>query len=89
MNTYLAIITTVLVITQVIRLVQNTIQLRRQKILFEKQLGQISDITEEDFQIQRKFYRVGVEAFDLFLTAFYNKATEAIINDRRTDREPD
>lgn len=61
MNKYLAIITTVLVITQVIRLVQNTIQLRRQKILFEKQLGQLDDITEEDFQIQKKYYRLQVE----------------------------
>ena len=30
MNTYLAIITTVLVVTQVIRVTQNAIQLRRQ-----------------------------------------------------------
>lgn len=64
MNIYLAIITTVLVITQVIRLVQNTIQLRRQKILFEKQLGQLGEITEEDFQIQKKYYRLSVEWFE-------------------------
>jgi hypothetical protein len=62
-DTYLSIITTVLVITQVIRLVQNTIQLRKQDILFKKQLGQISDVTEEDFQIQRLFYRKGLECF--------------------------
>ena len=61
MNNYIAIITTVLVITQIIRLVQNTIQIRRQKILFEKQLGQLEDITEEDLQIQKKYYRLQVE----------------------------
>ena len=63
MNTYLAIITTVLVITQIIRLVQNHIQLRRQKTIFEKQLGDLADleIQKEDFEIQRKAYRLIVE----------------------------
>lgn len=36
MNTYLAIITTVLVITQIVRLIQNTVQLYRQNVLFKK-----------------------------------------------------
>ena len=35
METYLAIITTVLVITQILRLIQNTIQLRKQDVLFK------------------------------------------------------
>ena len=61
MNTYLAIITTVLVITQIIRLTQNAIQLQRQKIMFEAQLGQLQDVTPEDFEIQRKAYRLIVE----------------------------
>lgn len=63
MNTYLAIITTVLVVTQVIRLIQNTIQLRRQKILFKEQLGQLADteVTKEDFNTQRKAHRLIVE----------------------------
>ena len=89
MEKYLVIITTVLVITQVIRLVQNTIQLRRQKILFEKQLGQIEDLTDEDFQIQRKFYRLGVESFDLFIAAFYKKASDAIINGKGDGHDSD
>ena len=52
MNTYLAIITTALVITQIIRLVQNTIQLRKQDVLFKKQLKELSDmeLTEMDFE---------------------------------------
>lgn len=83
MNNYLAIITTVLVITQVIRVLQNRVQLKRQQILFEKQLGQIEDITQEDLEVQKQFYRLGVECFKLFEEAFYHRATEEIINGRK------
>ena len=63
MNTYLAIITTVLVVTQVIRLIQNAVQLHRQNVLFKKQLGQLANCepTEKDFDTQRKAYRLIVE----------------------------
>lgn len=63
MNTYLVIITTALVITQIIRVIQNHKQLRRQRILFEKQLGQLADCepTKEDFETQRKAYRLIVD----------------------------
>lgn len=63
MNTYLAIITTVLVVTQIIRLVQNAVQLHRQNVLFKKQLGQLANCepTEKDFETQRKAYRLIVE----------------------------
>lgn len=63
MNTYLAIITTVLVVTQLVRCAQNHIQLRRQRILFEKQLADLveTEVTKEDFAIQRKAYRLMVE----------------------------
>lgn len=61
MNTYLAIITTVLVLTQIIRLIQNAVQLHKQNVLFKKQLGQIDDITQEDLDNQRKAYRLIVE----------------------------
>ena len=66
MNIYLAIITTVLVVTQTIRVCQNHIQLRRQHILFKKQLGQLADCepTKEDFETQRKAYRLIVEHFE-------------------------
>ena len=60
MNTYLAIITTVLVITQIVRLIQNAVQLHRQNILFKEQLGHLADCgpTEQDFENQRKAYRL-------------------------------
>ena len=64
MNTYLAIITTVLVLTQIIRLVQNAVQLHKQNVLFKKQLGQIDDVTQEDLDIQRKAYKLMVEYFE-------------------------
>ena len=60
MNTYLTIITTALVLTQIIRVAQNHIHLRQQKILFKKQVGELADmeIQKEDFEIQRKVYRL-------------------------------
>ena len=60
MNTYLAIITTVLVITQVVRLIQNAVQLHRQNILFKEQLGHLADCnpTEQDFENQRRAYQL-------------------------------
>jgi hypothetical protein len=63
MNTYLAIITTVLVVTQIIRLIQNAVQLHRQNVLFKKQLGDLADmeLTEKDFEAQKKAYRLIVE----------------------------
>lgn len=56
MNTYLAIITTVLVLTQVIRVIQNTISLIRQNREIKKSIEWIKDnnVTERDFEIQRE-----------------------------------
>lgn len=58
MQTYLVIITTVLVLTQIIRITQNTIQLHRQNVLFNKQCEEVRDleIMKSDFEIQRKAY---------------------------------
>lgn len=66
MNTYLVIITTVLVLTQIIRLIQNTLQLHRQNVLFKAQLKELADmeLTERDFETQRKAYRLIVEHFE-------------------------
>lgn len=63
MTIYLAIITTVLVVTQIIRLIQNAIQLHRQNVLFKKQLGDLAEmeLTEKDFHTQRMAYRLIVE----------------------------
>ena len=63
MEIYLTIITTVLVLTQIIRLIQNAVQLRRQNVLFKKQLKDLAnmELTERDFETQRKAYRLVVE----------------------------
>ena len=66
MNTYLAIITTVLVITQIVRLIQNAVDLHRQNVLFKEQLWQLADCnpTKQDFENQRKAYQLIVDYFE-------------------------
>lgn len=66
MNTYLVVIITALVITQIIRVIQNATQLYRQKVLFETQLKELAqmNLTERDFEIQRKAYKLAVEFFE-------------------------
>lgn len=58
MTTYLTIITTVLVLTQIIRVTQNTIQLLHQERKIDKTLQWIrdNDISERDFEIQREVF---------------------------------
>lgn len=66
MNTYLTIITTVLVLTQIIRVTQNHISLYRQDKIYKKQLGELADleIRKEDFEYQRKANRLIVEKLE-------------------------
>lgn len=63
MTTYLTIITTLLVLTQIIRVTQNAIQIHRQNVLFKKQCAELVDveIRKEDFALQRKAYALIVE----------------------------
>ena len=63
MNIYLAIITTVLVVTQIERIVQNTLSLRKQNKLIDKQLNDISEITNEDIERQRRVYDALIKHF--------------------------
>lgn len=60
MTTYLAIITTALVITQIIRLAQNTISLTWQNREIKRQISWIKDVelSEKDFEIQRAVYEL-------------------------------
>ena len=55
---YLTIITTALVVTQIVRIIQNTIQLRRQRKLFQKQMEGLDDIGQIDIDNQRKMHRL-------------------------------
>lgn len=58
MNTYLAIMTTVLVATQIIRITQNHISLFRQEKKIKETCDWIkdNDVSERDFEIQRKVF---------------------------------
>ena len=66
MSIYLTIITTVLVLTQVIRISQNHISLRRQKVVFETQLEELVEVEvrKEDYENQRKFYKLAIEKME-------------------------
>ena len=58
MNIYLAIITTALVVTQIIRVTQNAITLHRQNEAIKRDLSWIKDrnITQNDFDIQKECF---------------------------------
>ena len=58
MNTYLTIITTVLVLTQIIRITQNHISLSRQEKKIKETIGWIedNDISQKDFEVQREVF---------------------------------
>lgn len=45
---YLIVMTTVLVVTQIIRVTQNTIQLVRQNKMIKKEIVRLGDVTDED-----------------------------------------
>lgn len=60
MNTYLTIMVTILVATQIIRITQNAINLHREKNEIKKHIGWIQDYypTDEDFRNQHECYRL-------------------------------
>ena len=60
MNIYLTIMVTVLVATQIIRIVQNAINLYRQRDVIQKQIGWIKETypTEAEFIEQREVYHM-------------------------------
>lgn len=53
--------TTVLVATQIIRVMQNTIQLVRQNKMIKKEIDRLGDVTDEDMAMHREFYKLGCE----------------------------
>lgn len=58
MYKYLTFITTILVVTQVIRVTQNAISLHRQEKDIKKVCGWLkdNDVSEQDFNIQREVF---------------------------------
>ena len=63
MTLYLTIITTILVITQIIRIVQNAINLYRQNKVMDEQLKHIGMVTDEDIETQKEAYSLIVKHF--------------------------
>lgn len=61
MDKYLVIITTTLVITQIIRVAQNIIQLRRQLRMMKERLAHLDDVSNEDLNMQKEAFRLIVE----------------------------
>ena len=78
MEIYLAIITTVLVLTQIVRLIQNAIQLHRQNKAFTKDLAWIkdNDISERDFDVQRDCFYLLRQYLEKELEIDYGAETE-------------
>lgn len=78
MNIYLAIITTVLVLTQIVRLIQNSIQLHRQEKAFTKDLAWIKDydISERDFDVQRDCFYLLRDYLEREMDIDYGAETE-------------
>ena len=60
MTIYLTIMVTVLVATQLIRIIQNSISLYRQGVEFKRSCRWVkdADLTEKDFEVQREVYRM-------------------------------
>lgn len=58
---YLIVMTTVLVVTQIIRVTQNTIQLVRKNKMIKKEIARLGDVTDEDMAMHREFYKLGCE----------------------------
>jgi len=61
METVLFCMVTILLVTQIVRVIQNAVQLRRQNIVLRKQLQGLTDITNEDIERQREAYRLIVK----------------------------
>jgi aryl carrier-like protein len=51
----------VLVVTQIIRLIQNAVQLHRQNDLIKRQLDGVKDIEQIDIENQRKMHKLVIE----------------------------
>ena len=60
MNTYLTVMVTVLVVTQIIRIAQNFISLKRQEQAVNRDIAWLRNVepTERDFDNQREVFRM-------------------------------
>ena len=76
MDKYLVVITTILVVTQVIRIIQNTLSLYKQNKLFEAEMGQISDITDSDLKRKMEVDKLLIELLPRILETYEESEKE-------------
>ena len=76
MDKYLVVITTILVATQVIRIIQNTLSLYRQNKLFKAELGQLSDITDNDLKRKMEVDKLLIELLPRILETYQKPKEE-------------
>lgn len=61
---YISIILSLILVTQVIRITQNGINLYRQNKAIDKELNRLGGVTNEDLKIQKKAHRLIVNFFE-------------------------
>ena len=78
MNIYLTIMVTVLVLTQVIRITQNAVQLHRQEKAIAKDLAWLkdNDISEREFDVQRDCFYLARDYLERELNIDYGACDE-------------
>lgn len=78
MNIYLTIMVTVLVLTQVIRITQNAVQLHRQEKAIARDLAWLkdNDISERDFEVQRDCFYLARDYLERELNIDYGAVDE-------------
>lgn len=76
MEKYLVIITTVLVMTQIIRIIQNTISLHRQNRLIKAQLNELGELTDDDLKRKITVDKFLVELLPKILDTYKERENE-------------
>lgn len=76
MEFYLTIITTILVLTQVVRITQNMISLHRQNKVIRTQLGQIEDIGDADVKRRMEVDALLIELLPKLIARYSSEEDE-------------
>ena len=76
MNYYLAIITTVLVITQIIRLIQNTYSLHQNNKVIKAELDEVGYVTDKDLENKRMVDELLVELLPMLITKYEDESDD-------------
>jgi len=61
---YLQIAVTLILLTQLVRVIQNGINLSHQTKVFKESCEQLGDVTKEDMENQRKAYRMMIAHYE-------------------------